>query len=75
MGHRLHIYCLGIQLATQVNSASYTQHDGKWVPTKGRWQCFVAGKVVVDFMLHQLRTQTVVYPPTDSMTSMFLLPF
>jgi len=29
--------------ATQANSASYHQRDGKWVPAKVRW-CSVAGK-------------------------------
>jgi len=29
--------------ATQANSASYPQRDGKWVPAKVRW-CFAAGE-------------------------------
>jgi len=31
------------QQATQANSASYPQRDGKWVPAKVRW-CSAAGE-------------------------------
>jgi len=44
MGDRLRrTYHLSIRQATQANSASYLQRDGKWVPAKVRW-CSAAGE-------------------------------
>jgi len=67
MGDHLQVCHLGMQPATQINSASYPQWDGKQVPDKG--QCSKAQKVIVDVVSQwPCVTNTVVYPPTGSMT-------
>jgi len=41
-----------MSLATQADSASYSQWDEKRGPAKGQWLCSAAGKVTVGLASH-----------------------